>query len=251
MNKFYFIVTPVVFAAGFFLGQYFGSGDSPVFGAGDLDAQAQRAMIAKLTSELKSNQASSSKIQSLVDGLSGGADLVNLDVNLDNQTAQRILDNMPEDELAGHLGQFMHASDLAYIDNPRQFASRAIEAYFEPNDSAPLTGDIRINNSPELSSAAGYFDTDALPADTRLYAHLNTNGPVPVNGRIFVKWTNATTGEVVLFEKKDVADNTTQSWVSVVPKDGWTPGRYEVKFFSFTSVLEPIAQTDYAIYEVI
>jgi hypothetical protein len=251
MNKFYVIVTPVVFAAGVFLGQYFGSGDSSALGAGNSDARAQRATIAKLTSELESKEASASKIQSLVDGVSGGADLSGLDINLDNQTAQRILENMPEDELAGHLAQFMHASDLAYIDNPRQFASRAIEAYFEPNDSVPLTGDIRITNSPESSGAAGYFDTGALPADTRLYAHLNTNGPVPVNGRIFVKWTNATTGEVVLFEKKDVADNTTQSWVSVVPKDGWTPGRYEVKFFSFTSVLEPIAQTNYSVYEVI
>ena len=84
-----------------------------------------------------------------------------------------------------------------------------------------------------------------------MYAHLDTNGQIPSNKYVFIKWINNQTGQVLLFEKKNISANSNQNWVSFIPSDGWQEGSYDVRFYQFDSELQPIAQTTYNIYEVI
>ena len=98
-----------------------------------------------------------------------------------------------------------------------------------------------------MSQGAGEALVDK---NATIFAHLDTAGKVPASPFVFVKWVNNQTGQVLLFEKKDIVANSNQNWVSFKPDDGWTQGSYDIRFYQFTSELQPVAQLTYQIYNV-
>lgn len=169
--------------------------------------------------------------------------------DFNEQAAKAVLNSIPNRQLDAYVERFMSAKDAQLIADKRQFANRAIEELYKPNDNQPLTGQIVITTSPNFSQQS--INTNTLSKQQRLYAHLNTFGKVPLGANVFVKWTNRTTGEVLLFEKKLILPNSDTNWVSYQPYDSWQTGSYDVKFYQFTSELTPVAQLSYDVYQVI
>lgn len=163
--------------------------------------------------------------------------------------AKQLIDAMPDYVLSEYVNRFMAPDATDAIQDKRRFAERAIEELYTPNDTQPLIGTAKISFHfvmPEISE-----NTSRVTKFAKIYAHLDTNGQVPVDKYVFIKWVNNQTGQVLLFEKKNISANSNQNWVSFVPSDGWQVGSYDVRFYQFNSELQPIAQTTYSIDEVV
>ncbi|SLJ84887.1 hypothetical protein [Psychrobacter sp. DAB_AL43B] len=165
------------------------------------------------------------------------------------QQALNIVNDMPDYILGQYVDKFMTKGSSDVISDKRRFAQRAVEELYESNDNQPLVGNVKLSLSPVMPSNS--LDTSTLNKDTKLFVHLDTDGKVPTSPFVFVKWVNNQTGQVLLFEKKNIVANSNQNWVSFKPYDGWTPGSYDIRFYQFTSELQPVAQLTYNIYEVI
>ena len=163
--------------------------------------------------------------------------------------ALALIEGMPDYVLGQYVDKFMAKEASSAITDKRRFAKRAIEELYKPNDNQRLVGDIKLSADPNLPLIS--LDTTRLPKDTTLFAHLDTHGQVPSSPFVFVKWVNNETGQVYLFEKKDIVADSEQNWVSFKPNEGWQPGSYDIRFYQFNSALQPIAQLTYNIAEVI
>lgn len=164
------------------------------------------------------------------------------------QQALEIVNQMPDYMLGQYVDKFMAKGASEVIGDKRRFAQRAVEELYKENDNQPLSGSIKLSLDSSLPSIS--VDTSNLNKDAKLFAHLDTDGKVPASAFVFVKWVNNQTGQVLLFEKKDIVANSNQNWVSFKPYEGWTQGSYDIRFYQFTSELEPIAQLTYQIFEV-
>lgn len=169
--------------------------------------------------------------------------------DFNEQSAKAVLNSISNRQLDAYVERFMTDKDAELIKDKRQFANRAIEELYRPNDNQPLTGQIIMSTSPNFTQQS--INTNTLSKRQKLYAHLNTFGKVPLGANVFIKWTNRTTGEVLLFEKKLILPNSNTNWVSYQPYDSWQTGSYDVKFYQFTSELTPVAQLSYDVYQVI
>jgi len=165
------------------------------------------------------------------------------------EQALNIVNNMPDYMLGQYVDKFMAKGASDAINDKRQFAKRAVEELYSKNDNQPLVGNIKLSLSSEVPAAS--VSTAMLNKNAKLFAHLETLGRVPASPFVFVKWVNNQTGQVLLFEKKDIVANRNQNWVSFRPYDGWSAGSYDIRFYQFTSELQPIAQLTYDIYEVV
>ncbi len=174
-----------------------------------------------------------------------------LNINDYSETqAKQIVKDMPDVVLNQYVDKFMAKDASNVIADKRRFAERAIEELYRPNDNQPLVGSIKISLNQQFPDNTAEEVTKVSKFE-KIYAHLDTNGQVPSSPYTFVKWINNQTGQVLLFEKKDIVADSNQNWVSFIPDDGWQVGSYDVRFYQFTSELEPIAQTTYNIYEVV
>lgn len=165
------------------------------------------------------------------------------------EQAKQIIDKMPDYVLGQYVDKFMTKDASSVITDKRRFAERAIEELYQPNDNQRLVGDVRLSLDPAMPAVS--VDTSTISKDAKLYAHLDTKGQIPASPFVFVKWVNNETGQVLLFEKKDIVAGSNQNWVSFQPYDGWQAGSYDIRFYQFTSELQPVAQLTYHIYEVV
>lgn len=165
------------------------------------------------------------------------------------QQALDIVKNMPDYALGQYVDKFMAKGASDVISDKRRFAQRAVEELYKSNDSQRLAGSVKLSLSPTMPATS--LDTSTLNKNTKLFAHLDTDGKVPASAFVFVKWVNNQTGQVLLFEKKDIIANSNQNWVSFTPYDGWLEGSYDIRFYQFTSELQPVAQLTYDIYNVV
>ncbi len=165
------------------------------------------------------------------------------------QQAKQLIDNMPDYALEQYVNKFMAADASDVIQNKRRFAERAVEELYNENDNQKLVGNAKVSFDyfmPEVSA-----NTNQVTKFAKIYAHLDTRGEIPTDKYVFVKWINNQTGQVLLFEKKNISANSDHNWVSFIPTEGWQAGSYDVRFYQFNSELQPIAQTTYNIYEVV
>lgn len=164
------------------------------------------------------------------------------------QQALEIVNQMPDYMLDQYVDRFMAKGASEVIGDKRRFAQRAVEELYKKNDTQPLSGTVKLSLDSSLPLTS--VDTSNLNKDVKLFAHLDTDGKVPASSFVFVKWVNNQTGQVLLFEKKDIVGNSNQNWVSFIPYEGWTQGSYDIRFYQFTSELQPVAQLTYNIYNI-
>lgn len=163
--------------------------------------------------------------------------------------AKAIINNMPNYMLEQYIDKFMAKGVSEQIQDSRRFAERAIEELYTTNDTQALDGEVRLALTNLMPDAS--INTDTINKNATLYAHLDTFGKTPQSPYVFIKWVDNATGQILLFEKKDVVANSNQNWVSFSPYDGWHTGSYDIRFYQFTSELQPIAQLTYQIHEVV
>ena len=156
---------------------------------------------------------------------------------------------MPDYILGQYVDKFMAKGASEVIGDKRRFAERAVEELYKENDNQPLVGNVKLSLTPSIPATS--LDTSTLNKNTKLFAHLDTDGKVPASAFVFVKWVNNQTGQVLLFEKKDIVANSNQNWVSFTPYDSWLEGSYDIRFYQFTSELQPVAQLTYNIYNIV
>lgn len=165
------------------------------------------------------------------------------------EQAKQLINSLPDSQLNDYVNRFIPAKDSELITDKRQFANRAIEELYKQNDNQPLQGQVLLSSSSQMPAQS--IDTSTVSKKQKLYAHLNTFGKVPLGANVFVKWVNRNTGEVLLFEKKLIQPYSDTNWVSYQPYDGWQAGSYDIRFYQFTSQLEPFAQLSYDINQVV
>lgn len=164
------------------------------------------------------------------------------------EQAMDIVNKMPDYMLGQYIDRFMSQGAGEVLADKRQFAQRAVEELYKKNDNQPLVGEVKLSLTSSMPSSS--MDTSSIEKNATVFAHLDTAGKVPASPFVFVKWVNNQTGQVLLFEKKDIVANSNQNWVSFKPDDGWTQGSYDIRFYQFTSELQPVAQLTYNIYNV-
>ncbi|WP_367103312.1 hypothetical protein [uncultured Psychrobacter sp.] len=164
------------------------------------------------------------------------------------EQALALVNNMPDYVLSQYVDKFMARGASEVIADKRRFAERAVEELYKSNDNQPLAGTVKLSLNPVMPTTS--VDTSTLNKNAKLFAHLDTAGKVPSSPFVFVKWVNNQTGQVLLFEKKDIVASRNQNWVSFSPYEGWEPGSYDIRFYQFTSELQPVAQLTYNIYTV-
>ena len=165
------------------------------------------------------------------------------------QQAQALINDMPDFVLDQYIDKFMSKDASSEIADKRRFAERAVEELYKKNDNQPLVGEVRLSFNATMPATS--IDTAKIDKYAKIYAHLDTRGQIPASPYVFVKWVNNETGQVLLFEKKDIIADSNQNWVSFIPYDGWQTGSYDIRFYQFTSELQPVAQLSYHIYEVV
>lgn len=180
---------------------------------------------------------------------SAGAKPISSMNDYSQEQAMDIVNKMPDYMLGQYIDRFMSQGAGEALADKRQFAQRAVEELYKKNDNQPLVGEVKLSLTPSMPSSS--MDTSNIEKNATVFAHLDTAGKVPASPFVFVKWVNNQTGQVLLFEKKDIVVNSNQNWVSFKPDDGWTQGSYDIRFYQFTSELQPVAQLTYNIYEVI
>lgn len=161
-----------------------------------------------------------------------------------------ILNNLPESKIDHYLEQAFPEQNFEDIGNKRKFAERLLEEMNQDKDeSNTLSGKVLISTNPTVPNASTQLNE--VHQQQFIYAHFDTYGKVPPNTQVFVKWVNQDTQEIVLFAPKYIVEDAQQNWVSATPAKGWTPGRYDVKFYQMTDSLTPIAQSSYTIGSVL
>lgn len=215
--------------------------------------QARQQSSSATTQQISSDQANNplAELENYANGAGAqnGKGSNNPSINdYSQQQALDIVDQMPDYVLGQYVDKFMAKGASGVIGNKRRFAERAVEELYKENDNQPLAGNVKLSLDAVMPVTS--LDTSTLNKNTKLYAHLDTGGKVPESPYVFVKWVNNQTGQVLLFEKKDVVANRNQNWVSFIPYEGWTTGSYDIRFYQFTSELEPIAQLTYQIYTI-
>lgn len=168
---------------------------------------------------------------------------------LSHDQAQQLVNSLSDSQLNAYVNRFIPSKDAELITDKRQFANRAIEELYKQNDNQPLQGQILLSTTSQLPTQS--MDTSTVSKRQKIFAHLNTFGKVPLGANVFVKWVNRNTGEVLLFEKKLILPNADTNWVSFQPYDSWQMGSYDIRFYQFTSQLEPVAQLSYDIQQVV
>lgn len=164
------------------------------------------------------------------------------------EQAMDIVNKMPDYMLEQYIDKFMTQGAGEALADKRQFAQRAVEELYKKNDNQPLNGEVKLSLTPEMPSVS--MDTSNIDKNAKVFAHLDTAGKVPASPFVFIKWVNNQTEQVLLFEKKDIVANSNQNWVSFKPDEGWLKGSYDIRFYQFSSELQPIAQLTYQIYNV-
>ncbi len=198
---------------------------------------------------------SATKNNSAQDNLKSKALLTEAQLNMTSvndfspEQALNIVNDMPDYMLGQYVDKFMAKGASDVINDKRQFAKRAVEELYSKNDNQPMAGSIKLSFSRDMPTNS--VSTAMLNKNAKLFAHLDTSGKVPASPFVFVKWVNNQTGQVLLFEKKDIVANSARNWVSFRPYDGWSAGSYDIRFYQFTSELQPIAQLTYDVYEVV
>ena len=165
-----------------------------------------------------------------------------------------LIEMSPDFLIESELGKYIRSEELGVISDKRVFAKRLAEEYFDETIDSPRP-ELGANLALHVSASSNHLDppdSDFYLSDDKrfiVYAHLVTDGYSSNSGNIFIKWSNTTTGDVLLFERKGINSNSESNWVSYKPRYQWSPGEYKVKVYQFGSELALLAESFFYIYE--
>lgn len=158
-----------------------------------------------------------------------------------------IIDYIPNESISSVMNLFFHSSDLNELDNVNDFAKR----YLEEMSSNPSAIDPESFTSLNVSTDQENIFSGTLLSlinTEPVYAHFDVSGGLASgNNKIFSRWTNLDTNEVLFFNRSNIQSDSDKNWVSFTPTGGWTAGSYEVTFYQFGSQLRKLASQNFYI----
>jgi len=148
-----------------------------------------------------------------------------------------------EDELRSTLRFFFDDRELnTEIGDLKQFSKRLQQEF---------SGASTENH--ELSIAQMYFSTSAsypqqaqnffhFSGNEKLYAHIDVQqGLGSGDAKLFTRWTHIDSGDVILFDRKQMRSDSDKNWISYRPPGQWQAGTYEVSFYRFNAEMDKLA----------
>ena len=158
------------------------------------------------------------------------------------------LESLPESIVIYQLEQILGEDAVSEISDARNFSKRALEVALDNSEISAenATASIVFSTSPvrDIRPFSGSVSVDQYDI---IFAHINTTNSL---GRLLVKWQNTNTGQILMFNDRFVADESSAHYVSFRPSTGWQPGTYRVSIHQFNDKLTPIGSNSYSIVTV-
>lgn len=159
-----------------------------------------------------------------------------------------LIDFIPEKQLTEFMGYALKDDEIQGLDNPRQFAKRFAQELALDDSPVSESSQSRIVMSLSSDGTKPSITTFDISPSQKIYAHIHVGeGPGLGDEKLFVRWVNSDTGEVILFDRKSVKKNQPNNWVSLKPSDGWKSGNYQVTYYRFDSAMTKLATAFYTV----
>lgn len=159
--------------------------------------------------------------------------------------APHLIDVVPEQSVSNLLNFLIPADELEDIANIKQFAKRYLEEtslHNTPVNSDSYAHVFVSTNSQGVTSAT---NINIAPSD-KIYAHIQFYGGIATGSqRIFSRWVNLDTDDVLFFERSYINPNQDKNWVYFSPHGGWITGNYDVSFYLFSAQLEKLGHANF------
>lgn len=105
--------------------------------------------------------------------------------DFNEQSAKAVLNSIPNRQLDAYVERFMTDKDAELIKDKRQFANRAIEELYRPNDNQPLTGQIIMSISPNFTQQS--INTNTLSKTAKALCPSKYLWQSTIGGKCFYK----------------------------------------------------------------
>ena len=161
------------------------------------------------------------------------------------------IDAFQDHQIRSFLQTTYGESLLEEIHDVKEFSGNALELFeedaYDRDIDTPLHADISVSLSRKPESATGQsFVT--VSGKQAIYAHINLHGNIGLgDNQYFIRWSNADTRDVLLFDPKSMNPNSSHNWVSYSPSGSWESGNYRVSIFRFDDQLTPLSTKQFYI----
>ena len=155
---------------------------------------------------------------------------------------------IPEFMLKGQLAMFFDEDALEQLNNPHQFAQRALEVALANEDlsTESLSANIEFSLSPVQGARAINFNAEVGQYEP-VFAHIISDSD---SAELLVKWQNISSGEVLMFRNYRLQPGQNERYISLKPPTGWRAGTYRVSLYSMNDQVTPFAGNSYSISHV-
>jgi len=172
-------------------------------------------------------------------GMPGASDI------LKNQIYNYLLDK-PREEAIPIIIKYTKFSEEDLPPEGADLAQWASKAYGisdlgETFDIAPDSTAIMFSTTVNPDNSPANPQSSFLSGDRRLYACFSSQGAVAGLNKVFVRWTNITTGVIENFNALALNPAATYNFVWYEKKDGWLQGEYKVELFK-TQTTDKVAE---------
>lgn len=163
---------------------------------------------------------------------------------------QHIVAKAPEQTISSYLKKAFPKTDLSGIKDQRQFTNRLIDELSNTDKTENnLLGKLTVSSSQLMPRQSE--NLEQVYKTQEIFAHFDSMGKFPQDSQVFVRWVNRDTGELLLFTPTMINKASQQNWTSFSPANGWKTGNYDIKYYQMNNSLTPIAQSSFAIKQVI
>ena len=154
----------------------------------------------------------------------------------------RFLKNATETEIHEALDVFFDSQDIySDIDDVRLFSRRIVEEASAGESTIHEFSRAQLSFSLKPTFPEIPHNHFSVNGREPIYAHINIDGgPGAGDAKLFTRWVNLDTGEILLFKQKRVLSGHNKNWISYTPDNPWEAGSYEVSFYQFNSALNKL-----------
>lgn len=160
------------------------------------------------------------------------------------------LDKLPEPFIEAQLEKYLGRESLEKISDTRAFSRRLLEVALEDqaepptDDDAVHPVDIQFSKSPLYGKQMLAQDV-AVSKYEPLFAHILSNEA----GEVIVKWQDAGSGEILIFQKISIGPGS-EPYVVATPATGWRNTLYRVSLNSIDDSVKLMGSNAYNVSQV-
>lgn len=166
-------------------------------------------------------------------------------------SAKTLVSQLSTSDIENYLKTTFGSTALSELTDTRVFSENILDLYYEDTfntntDTTFSHADIRISLSSEQSQEN--LTSIKQIGNATLFAHIEPYGSVGIGDQAyFIRWSHENSGEILLFDRKQINPESISNWVSYQPNSIWRTGTYRVSFFRFDDLLTPLGTTSFYI----